>query len=96
MKKKITKLIESAIPQLIYDKYEEIIDRRKVANKIYDAIPNPERLDLEPFQRWIPPQCASCVKYNDANKLGCTYELFSETFHTENPPPDDCPNGYSA
>ncbi len=95
MKKKITKFIESVIPQRLYDVDGEPINRRKVADKIYDAIPNAERLDLEPFQLWIPPQCSGCY-YNEAYKVGCTYPLVSDRVHAEHEPPDNCPNGYSS
>lgn len=95
MKKKITKLIESSLPNQVYDKNGEPVNRRKIADKVYDAIPNIERLDLAPFQIWIPSACAGC-HYNEAYKLGCTFELSSEKIHNEHSPPDNCPNGFSS
>ena len=93
MKKKIIKLITSALPQL-YNIDGEIISRRLIADKIYDAIPNPEKLDIEPFNLYIPKECSVCTIYNQAYKMGCTYNMFSETYHKENPAPDNCPLDY--
>lgn len=93
MKKKITKLIESALPRL-YDEDGELIPRLPVANKIYDKIPHVERLDLVPFETWIPPECSGCTVYNGGYKFGCKYLMFSETYHAENPAPENCPLDY--
>lgn len=93
MRKKITKVIEKSIPR-VYDEEGDEVDRRDIANKIYDSIPGIERLEIEPFQQWIPMACSTC-HYNEARKLGCSYPLLSENVHRENPPPEDCPNGYS-
>ncbi len=90
MRKKITKIIESILPRL-YDQDENLIDKKKLANKILDNLPHPERLDLYPFETWIPFVCSTC-KYNDANRLGCTYELYREP---KDSPPKDCPLGHT-
>jgi len=92
MKKKITKFIESILPRL-YDEDGEAINRRYIADKIYDSIPNIEKLDIQPFETWIPIVCSTCY-YNQAHKLGCSYELLSERVHSEQRPPDNCPMGY--
>ena len=94
MKKKITKLIIGALPQRLYNKEGELVNRRSIAERVYDAIPNIEKLDLHPFTMWIPLECASCKIYNQGHKMGCTYNLFSEKTHIENPAPDNCPLGY--
>lgn len=94
MKKKITKILESTLPGQLFDRDEEPINRRKLADKIYDALPNVERLDLQPFERWIPKQCSGCP-YSEPYKAGCTYLLASESNHEKNPIPEDCPFGYS-
>ena len=93
MKKKITKLIESSLPRL-YNEDGEIINRREIANKIYDSIPNVEKLDIEPFETWIPLICSGCY-FNEAYKFGCSYDMLSERVHQENSVPDNCPKGYS-
>jgi len=90
MKKKITKFIESILPRL-YDEDGEAINRRYIADKIYDSIPNIEKLDIQPFETWIPFACSLCPVYNQAHKLGCTYTMFSEKYHKENPAPKNCP-----
>ena len=92
MKKKLTKIIENSLPQL-FDKDGEVISRRQIANKIYDSIPNVEKLDLEPFHTYIPFICSSC-RFNQAYKMGCTYLMFSEQYHKDNPIPETCPLGY--
>jgi hypothetical protein len=89
MKKKIIKIIESALPQL-YDVDGEIISRKMVANKVYDTIPNIEKLDIPPFGTYIPFECSTCY-YNQAHKLGCSYDLFSQRVHEEHEAPDNCP-----
>lgn len=90
--KKIIKLIESKLPHL-YNQDGEAIPKREIANKIIDAIPDVEKLMLNPFERWIPKACSTCY-YNDAYKLGCSYEFFSEQKHEEEVPPKNCPWGY--
>lgn len=92
MRKKIVKLIETALPR-VYDHDGELLSKRNLANKILDAIPHPERLDIEPFQTWIPFVCSNCY-YNQGLKLGCTYDLSTEDAHLEHPAPHDCPLGY--
>ena len=92
MRKKFTRIIENSLPYLC-DKNGNQIDRRKLANKIFDALPYSERLFLLPFEKYIPFACSGC-SYNDANRLGCTYGLFSEDKHHETPAPDDCPLEY--
>ena len=94
MKKKITKLIKNALPRL-YDSEGKLLNNQLIANKIIDAIPNPEKLDLHPFTMWIPFECASCSIYNQGHKMGCTYNLFSEKTHIENPAPKNCPLGHN-
>jgi hypothetical protein len=92
MRKKITKLIESSLPPL-YDENGDSINRRKLANKIYDAIPGAEKLELHPFGTWVPFACSTC-HFNDSYKLGCIYELSSSKAKEDNKVPDNCPNGY--
>ena len=92
MRKKIVKILESALP-FLYDEEGEPIQKKKVANRILDAIPSPERLDLEPFQTWVPFICSTC-NYNQGRDKGCIYDLMSESKHQENPAPLDCPLGY--
>lgn len=92
MRKKIVKIIESAIPQM-YDVDGEPIKKQKVANRIVDAISGIERLDLQPFEQWIPFVCSSCW-YNQGRDKGCVYDLLTEAKHTETPAPADCPFGY--
>ena len=93
MRKKITKIIENALPQM-FNQDGEVISRRIVANKIIDIIPNIEKLELLPFQKWIPVACSACF-YGDVYRLGCTYGLYDEYKHAENLVPPDCPLGYS-
>ena len=92
MKKKLTKIIESALPQL-FNADGEVINRRTIANKIFDAIPNPEKLDLQPFETFIPIVCSGC-HFNGGFRLGCTYEFFSKETHIEHQIPEKCPNGH--
>ena len=93
MRKKITKMIENILPRL-FDSEGNIFSKQKLANQILDSIPHVERLDLIPFETWIPFVCSTC-KYNSfPNKLGCTYELTNEVSHMDNPAPNDCPMGY--
>ena len=92
MRKKLTKQIEQAIPR-VYDEDGEPLPKKPIANKIIDAIPYAERLNLLPFERWIPFACSSC-HYNDANRLGCTYGLYGEDMHNDNQAPENCPLEY--
>jgi hypothetical protein len=91
MRKKIVKMIESVLPRL-YDEDGNPISKKNLANQILDSIPHPERLDLLPFEKFIPFACSTC-KYNDAYRLGCTYELFGQKDNKESPP-KDCPLGF--
>lgn len=92
MKKKIIKAIENTIPR-VFDEDGEEISKRKIAEKIYDKLDNPERLDLQPFEMFIPTQCSSCF-YNEGRKMGCTYLLYNENKHQEFLPPENCPYDY--
>jgi len=92
MRKKIVKLIESSLPRL-YDADGNDLNKKKVADKILDAIPGAERLDLAPFETWIPFACSTCW-YNQGFQKGCVYDLMSEPTHAEHIVPDDCPLGY--
>jgi len=94
MKKKITKLILSAIPQKLYNQDGQLVNRREIANKIYDNIPGIEKLDIQPFQCYISPICSGC-HYNAGFRLGCTYEFFPEEMHKEHKVPDACPLGFT-
>lgn len=92
MKKKITKLIKSALP-LLYDKEGKMISNTIIANKIYDAIPNPEKLELLPFEVYVPFACSGCF-FNGTRTHGCMYDMVSEKVHRENTIPDNCPLGH--
>ena len=92
MKKKISKFILSALPRL-YNEDGEIVSNRSIANKIYDSIPNPEKLDIEPFETWIPIVCSTC-HFNGGHRLGCTFEFFGEELKRANPIPENCPKGF--
>jgi hypothetical protein len=93
MRKKIIKIIEQGIPNQLFDEEGERISKKDIANKIYDKISGIERLDLLPFEKWIPFICSNCY-YNDAHKLGCSYEMYSDTVHMEKQPPEKCPFGF--
>jgi hypothetical protein len=93
MRKKIVKIIESVLPDT-YNDGGELLSKRTLANKILNALPHPERLDIEPFQTWIPSSCSSC-RWNMSVKFGCTYDLSTETVQKEYPAPRDCALGYS-
>jgi hypothetical protein len=90
MRKKLTKIIESAIPR-VYDEDGEILNKKDIANKIIDKLPSPERLDLEPFEVYIPFECSSCP-FNGLHK-GCRY---IDTIKTEldEKIPNNCPLGH--
>ena len=92
MRKNLTKLIKSSLPPL-FDEEGEVLSRDKIANKVLDNIPHPERLGLLPFEVWVPFVCSVCEIYN-RGRNGCAYDLFDETFHQSNLPPANCPLGY--
>jgi hypothetical protein len=95
VRKKITRQIKTALPDL-YDYEGNLISKQVIANKILDSIDNPEKLDLQPFETWVPFICSGCP-YNGAYKLmGCIYDLYDEKFHEDNLPPKNCPLGYSS
>lgn len=89
MRKKIVKLIESALPQ-VFDSEGEPIKKKDLANRILDALPAPEVLDLQPFQMYIPFVCSTCF-YNENRNIGCSFDLLSKAIHVQHPPPADCP-----
>ena len=90
MKKKITKAILNAIPQRLYTEDGKLVNRQKIADSIFDNIPGIEKLDIEPFQCYIPIVCSNCF-FNGSFRLGCTYEFFSDKMHEEHKVPDACP-----
>jgi len=92
MRKKITKLLESALPPL-YTKDGDIINRRDIANKIYDSISNVEKLDIAPFETWVPLACSPCY-FNGGYRNGCTYEYFHDATVSEHKVPAKCPLGH--
>lgn len=93
MRKKFVKLIESVIPNL-YDHAGDLISKRNLANKILDSIPNAEKLDIEPFETFVPLACSGCY-YNGGRDKGCMYDLFTEDTHDTHKPPRKCPFGHT-
>ena len=86
--KKYKKLVEKSLPR-IYDEDGEPLDRGKIAEKVLKAFPDAEKLDLQPFEPWIPRACGECG-YNAGRNKGCYFGVYN----IEEAPPDDCPFGY--
>jgi hypothetical protein len=88
MRKKLIKLISEALPTL-YDRDGESLSKRSIANKVLDAIPYPEVLDIQPFETWVPFACSSCF-YNGGISKGCLNGIV----RSDEQPPEDCPLEY--